>query len=712
MLFVRFIPLAMLWLTLTVTAQAHEQEQAKERDTTTPSVLVAGSYDARRDETAARTVLSREDMLRHGDASVLDALKRLPGVTVTGNAGRNPDIRLQGLGNGYTQLLIDGEAPSPGMAFDTLTPGAIERIEVMRVASAAMSSQAIAGTINVVLRKLPRKAEGEWTARYAGGAGTRNPGAELRLADGEGKFAYVLAGSIDQNTFQGDVPSREEAVDGAGTVILRRTTAARENGHINTLRLAPQLSWSLAGGDTLTLDSSLNLLRFAIDVGAPTTTAIGAPPRYPDLRFHMLNDNDAARSELHWVHAPAAGGQLDMKLAVSSSRTTNRTERSATGLAVRIDSPGRDQGVQSTGKFTVPVREGHALALGWDGALDHRTDAREEGALAQPATPDLVERYAGTVARLALYAQDEWNLAPRWSLYLGGRWEGVRLRAEGSDFGSTRSQTSVFSPVAQTLYKLANDKDQWRLAVSRTYKAPGLDKLLPHRITAVNNSQVEPDTAGNPGLQPELAWGIDGGWEHRWAEGALLSASASAREIDDLTRYLVQFDGVRWLSRPANIGKAHTRNVELEARFPVAAVLPGAPALELRASLARNWSRIDGVPGPDNRIEGQTPLSAALGADYKRGRFATGASFAYRKGSTVRLSTSEASYQAVQRDLELYANWKIDKAYELKFSALNVLGQDIVNERSYINTATNVLVRNRIVNVGYPSLRVALASRF
>ena len=40
------------------------------------------------------------------------------------------------------------------------------------------------------------------------------------------------------------------------------------------------------------------------------------------------------------------------------------------------------------------------------------------------------------------------------------------------------------------------------------------------------------------------------------------------------------------------------------------------------------------------------------------------------------------------------------------------LGQDMVNERSYVNTDTGAVLRNRIVNVGNPSLRVTLESRF
>jgi len=61
-------------------------------------------YDARQDDTATKIVVNAEEIKRHGDTQVLDVLKRLPGVTVLGNS-----LRLRGLGNGYTQILIDGE---------------------------------------------------------------------------------------------------------------------------------------------------------------------------------------------------------------------------------------------------------------------------------------------------------------------------------------------------------------------------------------------------------------------------------------------------------------------------------------------------------------------------------------------------------------------------------------------------------------------------
>lgn len=113
----------------------------------------ADAYDPRRDDTASKIVVTREEIVKYGDTSVLDVLKRVPGVTVTGANGRGGEVRMRGLGSGYTQILINGERTPAGFTIDSLSPDVIERIEVLRTATAEFSTQSIAGTINIVLKK-------------------------------------------------------------------------------------------------------------------------------------------------------------------------------------------------------------------------------------------------------------------------------------------------------------------------------------------------------------------------------------------------------------------------------------------------------------------------------------------------------------------------------------------------------------------------------
>ena len=53
-------------------------------------------------------MIGQQEILKYGDTNVFDVLKRVPGMTVVGES-----IRMRGLGNGYTQVLVNGEPP-PG----------------------------------------------------------------------------------------------------------------------------------------------------------------------------------------------------------------------------------------------------------------------------------------------------------------------------------------------------------------------------------------------------------------------------------------------------------------------------------------------------------------------------------------------------------------------------------------------------------------------
>ena len=264
----------------------------------------------------------------------------------------------------------------------------------------------------------------------------------------------------------------------------------------------------------------------------------------------------------------------------------------------------------------------------------------------------------------------------------------------------------------QTLFKIPDTKgDQLRFAVTRTYRAPSFQQLIPRRQTSIDNRSTDPDFAGNPDLKPELALGFDASYEHYWAEGAMFSISGSMRRIDDYTRYLVNFDGARWVAMPMNAGRATTRGLELETKFPLKALMKDGPAIDLRASVSANWSRVDGVPGPDNRLDGQAPLSANLGIDYKRADFSTGASFAYKQGATVRVSERQTSFLVARRDLEAYALYKFNPKQQLRVALSNLLGQDFVNRGSFVEDGRGLILRDSRFGAG-PSLRATLELKF
>ncbi len=116
------------------------------------------------------TTITREQIDAAGDTNISDILRRVSANTfgsfrersgVSGGAVGNSAINLRGLGSQRTLVLLDGRrmAGSPGadgsQANLNLIPfAAVERIEILRSgASAIYGSDAIAGVVNVILRK-------------------------------------------------------------------------------------------------------------------------------------------------------------------------------------------------------------------------------------------------------------------------------------------------------------------------------------------------------------------------------------------------------------------------------------------------------------------------------------------------------------------------------------------------------------------------------
>jgi outer membrane receptor for ferrienterochelin and colicins len=650
------------------------------------------SYDARRDDTASKTVMSADEIRKYGDDNVFDVLKRAPGVTVTGKT-----LRMRGLGAGYTQILVNGDRPPPGFSLDALTPDQIERIEIVRAASAEFSMQSIAGTINIVLRKVVSKPQHDLRLSAMRSQESRNLNAGGTLGDRKGQLSYFLNGSLyaGENAFTNRSSDLFYAPD--GTLVQARDTPYEGSGNYRGIALFPRLSWKLDNGDELNLSAGLQATRSTWGGNTFNTNLVGSFPDPDYVEYYQSSPNSSRmqRVEVNWV-AKLAGGKLDLTVSAERSRNTSDAynDQYTAGRALRFlrDWDSETDGRRSSmrGKYARSLGEGHALTTGFDTSVQTSDEVRDrDETLGTNAPTHLVETFAPKVTRLAGYVQDEWSIDRQLSLYFGARWEGVKTDSEASGLAPTHSNSHVLSPVAQTLYKFygADGKPsgrQLRLALTRTYKAPTIDQLTARRYESALNTRFNADSAGNPELQPELAKGIDLTYEHFLPQGAMFSASAARREITDYirTRLDLEPDG-RWVYRPVNDGEALVRSFEAEIKMPGKLLMDAMAAFDLRAAVTRNWSDVASVPGPGNRLDAQTPMSANFGVDWRKGDLSMGASLAYQQGGWVRISEAQSQRQQTRRDLDTYALWKLNPHYQLRFSVNNLLGMDSPSDRIY-----------------------------
>jgi outer membrane receptor protein involved in Fe transport len=144
---------------------------------------------------------------------------------------------------------------------------------------------------------------------------------------------------------------------------------------------------------------------------------------------------------------------------------------------------------------------------------------------------DSDESLPGHGPRSAFWIQDEWDIDPAWSAYVGLRREDLHTTGEGNAHARSTSMPASGArssrPCSSPAPGWRNKGDQFRFAVSRTYKAPNIIQLMPRRYTVDNNnSATNPDQQGNPKLRPELALGADLAWEHYVGKDDMLSVSA------------------------------------------------------------------------------------------------------------------------------------------------------------------------------------------
>jgi outer membrane receptor for ferrienterochelin and colicins len=340
-----------------------------------------------------------------------------------------------------------------------------------------------------------------------------------------------------------------------------------------------------------------------------------------------------------------------------------------------------DRMANVSGKWTRVLDNGHQ----WVSGLEYEGVRRVEEATAGAGdeSGDLQAR----TARWAAYTQDEFKINAKWSAYAGIRFESILTEGEVSDV-MKRNKSQVWTPLLHAMWKPDPAKrDQIRMSLTRSYKTPTLYNLVaPLRYsrdypTTAGNVPTQPDRKGNPELLPELATGIDLGFERYLAGGGVLSANVFHRHINDLIRYQTRLQSVtwsssqRWVSTPLNVGDAITQGIELEAKFRLNQAWAEALPVDIRSNISFFRSKVKDVPGPDNRLDQQPDMTANLGGDYRLRSLplTLGGNVNWNPDYDTRRSADQWSYQGIKRVVDVYGVWRVSAATGLRLSVSNLL---------------------------------------
>ncbi|MEF7616244.1 TonB-dependent receptor [Aquincola sp. MAHUQ-54] len=669
--------------------------------------VVRGDTELRRQSTASKIVVGREEIERFGDGNVSDVLKRIPGITVQGTPGRGGTPRMRGLGSGYTQILVDGEPLPAGFSVDSLSPEQLERIEVLRGPTAETGARAIAGTINIVTRETQRKPLNDWRLTALFDGGYLSPTVAWTRSDRLGEdFDYTSSLSLY---------AREDETRSINTTVSptidQRTRSLLHDQRLG-LRGSGRLRWRLGEGESLTLSPFVVLTS-----ASPRREGVLQQTRgeAPYERFESVSDSSFRMLRLNsQLNRRLGESRVEWKAGASHWRWPSRTDRREVGGTTpglrSDDTVTRSQSLSTGLKSTTALADTHSLVVGAE--VEHLRRGEQRSTLfdGAPVLGEFGDNLRATSTRWALYAQDEWSVSKQVELQLGLRGEGIATRGSGEGGDAVRNRSTVWTPLLHAVWRpAAQRRDQVRLSLTRSYRSPTLQNLIarPWLNTSYPDGPNEPtqaDRAGNPALRPEIATGIDLAVERYLPGGGLLSANLFHRRIQDLMRTVTTLEAVswadapRWVARPRNIGDATTTGIEMEARFRLDDLLDGAPGVDLRSNLSLFRSRVQSVPGPDNRLDQQPDATANLGADYKLANLplTVGANLNWAPGYDARLAEDQYATQNRKRVFDAYALWRVQPGMQLRLSAGNLVPLDDINGSTVFNEVSRTAYRSTV----------------
>lgn len=650
-------------------------------------VASADSGELRRNASTAKIVFGRDELDSLDAVSIGELLGKLPGTGMFGELeskrgkGKGPDRMMP-------RILVDGQ-PLPGGERNPATAlrlpaDLIERVEIIRNGSAEFPAAGPGGIINLVLRDVPSRATKSARIGLGGAEGEGVLRADSQFGDNAGDFGYLLAGSLGSRPLGG---RRETGIQlfAGGSRSAWTLERTEQHGRDGNFSLTPRFNWSLGGGRSFTLSPFLShtederrehtrRLGYADPVVGSVLAAVGDKDERADHR------RSSGRLTAEWKSVQPGGSELSARLMLQGeSETQSRHERESDAAgtlsgtrAEDVERRERETAFFLRGKQL--VGESHVVTGGaeWHRAgSDEKKAVRKDG-LVQSLGADSASSLREN--RLALWLQDEWQLAEAHLLTPGLRWQAQRVRiADGLGAVVEQGHQSL-DPSLHYLWQL---DAAWNLRGSATLsgKPPRTRDLSPVlRAAGGTNSSANPDRGGNPALEAERNFSVEAGIEHFLPNRqGTVGFSLFRRRIDNQIQRLTQQEGGRWVERPFNVGDAVLGGGLLDFKLRGdAAGWPPLSALTLRGNYALSHTRLDSAKPGLGAGEGPR-RSWNLGFDYELTalRLTLGGNYSHVSALDRESSATVRQTQGARRQLDLYALMKLERQLSLRFSTLN-----------------------------------------
>lgn len=437
-------------LTSTSVAQSNdgysaENSDAEERAVEKITVTASGFEQLLSQAPASVSILDRKQLAQRAYKDITDALRDVPGVTVTGG-GYRQDISIRGLPAQYTTILVDGKRQtgresqpngSGGFEQDWLPPlDSIERIEVVRgPMSTLYGSDAMGGVINIITRKNYRKWNGN-----------------LRLET-----------RLQENSDSGADSQAQMSLSGP---LINDVLSISVNG-LYQKREEDNIERGFA-------EKSLSNVR----------SAVHWTPTNDDVISFELIAQDQSRIATPGLSLPERNNQSELESKRQSYAITHegRYENLVSRSYIQqesVENVGRNITIDNTlanSQWSISLIPHHNITAG----VEFQKESLDDFGTNSGSATNIEN------SQWSLYSEDEWHLSDALALTMG-------LRLDNNDVFDVQ--------LSPRLYAVYNINDSWVVkgGVSTGYRTPELREMAEGWIQESRGGNVY----GNPGLQPE-----------------------------------------------------------------------------------------------------------------------------------------------------------------------------------------------------------------
>lgn len=697
-------------------AVAQTTDVAKEQ-TQLPAVIVTGEI-AYRDRTpsVAPTLTYGQDYFQRFEPSTAgDMVKRVPSATFVSDVLEFDAVQLRGLAPAYTQVLVNGKQV-PGAAddrsfwLDRIPAEMVERVEVLRSASANRSGDAMAGAINIVLRDAYT-----FDGSYIRVGATRYDDGKVQptvglVSSGEALGGRILVSLNVQDRYNPKRKRSDRFGEPGGDLVSYEDQSDTRNGrdYSATLSYAAELGpgrFKLDGfvvrtdrkqkevsretefddGDILNNDvPGLALVKQTNwGIGADYRLAVAGGTTILSAEHARFKDNSVEREESYsylngtWDSSEGEKTGFDSHDEESGLKLAHRRALASAEMEFGLD-------LRTKSRLT------RYTEFEWEGAAESDPVVYEEsGVISSRIREKRVDPYlmfSGTTGAL------DWEA--------GLRYETTKSKVR-SDSGSVSRDYRTALPSLNLKYEL-DEASRVNLSLARTVRRPAFNEMLPELL---DGEYGDNDYIGNARLRPETADGLDLGFERRLGKRGVAGVNVFYRKVrnlieltstgnpseaatedwqDEVQDYMddngvdrataeaaVPFDPDSFLFTSRNVGNGKVWGIEFDLSTPLTAL--GLPDTGVFFNYSWLDSSVRDFMGK-RRFNNQARSLYNIGFIQNLPAWQSSVGASYRKQGQARSRVlGEEVTTTYGGDLELFVEKRVGKSFSVRLSAANLL---------------------------------------